>query len=171
MFDKMYARLKPYNKLKNHVRIDYRAPWGMVYKSGEWHEFDMQDDSDVAAIEYLKTVLQHVADQYSPPAFDICNREQAKNLIIAEKKSSVETVVPMREPPKAPTQIKATVSRSLNKEQATHELELDEPSPPSKPMSKIEQELVADVPEPTLAKPKRVGRPKKTTRGRRSKSE
>ena len=122
----LVARLKPYDQQRGHVRIDWKAPWKTKYIQGVWHEFDMSDANDAAAIAFLETVKQIPTADHDVGAFDICSEDEAVAIIVAERTGNLEEVAGDEEDsrPVPPTELKGKKAAALNASPAKHELEM-----------------------------------------------
>jgi len=82
--ESMLVRLKPYDPRRGHVLRRYTYSGVKIHEERGWHRVSK------AVAEYLKTVKQVAADEYSPLAFDVCTDDEAKALDVREE---VETKV------------------------------------------------------------------------------
>jgi len=77
--EQMLVRLKPYDPAKGHVKRRYSQPGWRFDEGRGWYKVP----ADVA--EQLREVRQVENRPYSPPAFDVCTKEEALELERREK--------------------------------------------------------------------------------------
>lgn len=184
--DILVARLKPYDPVRGHVRIDWKAPWGTKYVQGVWHEFDMNDAADTAAVAYLETVKQVPTADHDVGAFDICDEDEAVEIIVAERTGNLEEVAGAEEDskPVPPKELKGKKADALNASPAKHELELRQaraaaggsktaPVKVDKAKTKARRARAGKATPRTRAQPKRKKKAntRKTDSGRRNRIE
>ena len=78
------VRLRPFEPKKGHIIRRYTAFSTTFVETRGWYRV-----SDEVA-NYLKSVHQIPNDEDSPPAFDVCTPEEAKQIEVAEKKKAEE---------------------------------------------------------------------------------
>ncbi len=78
------VRLKPHDPKKGHVIQRYTAFSIRFEEKRGWYKV-----SDEVA-KYLATVHQRPGDEDSPPAFDVCDEDEARRIEVAEKKKAEE---------------------------------------------------------------------------------
>lgn len=82
MADKMFVRLKPYNKHRGHLlrRVNYKGIKFESYKG--WYKVD------ATTAAQLGQVRQIAYNEDSPPAFDVMTEQEARSVTQAEKKAA-----------------------------------------------------------------------------------